>query len=82
MISSMYPRMVSYGPDTARHQFPGFRHRLIERRAYAKWIAKGRPNGTALQDWLEAQAEVDSQLEWDRSPYLCRSRMRVSIVPG
>lgn len=78
----MYPRMVSYGPDTSTDHFPEFRHRLIERRAYAKWIANGRPNGTALQDWFEAQAEVDSQLEWDRSAYLSRSRMPVSIVPS
>src|ERR1035438_7056629 len=27
-------------------------------RAYEKWIARGQPSGTQLQDWLEAEAEV------------------------
>jgi anti-sigma B factor antagonist len=29
-------------------------------RAYGKWIARGQPSGTQLQDWLEAEAEVGS----------------------
>ncbi len=31
---------------------------VIEVRAYTKWLAKGQPIGTALQDWLEAEVEV------------------------
>src|SRR4051812_21657166 len=30
----------------------------IAARAYEKWEGKGRPPGTQLQDWLEAEAEV------------------------
>lgn len=32
---------------------------LVKIRAYEKWVQRGRPCGTALQDWLEAEAEVD-----------------------
>jgi serine phosphatase RsbU (regulator of sigma subunit) len=28
-------------------------------RAHAKWEQKGRPHGTALEDWLEAEAEIE-----------------------
>jgi PAS domain S-box-containing protein len=31
---------------------------VIAARAYTKWVHKGRPLGTALQDWLEAEAEI------------------------
>src|SRR5262245_16595235 len=31
---------------------------VIAARAYEKWVRKGRPPGTALQDWLEAEAEL------------------------
>jgi GAF domain-containing protein len=32
-------------------------------RAYHKWVARGRPSGTQLQDWLEAEAEVRRRRE-------------------
>jgi serine phosphatase RsbU (regulator of sigma subunit) len=35
-------------------------------RAYQKWIARGRPIGTQLQDWQEAKAEVWERLEMNR----------------
>jgi sigma-B regulation protein RsbU (phosphoserine phosphatase) len=31
---------------------------VIAVRAYEKWVRKGRPQGTTLQDWLEAEAEL------------------------
>jgi hypothetical protein len=37
-------------------------HELIARRAYEKWLARGCPSGTTLEDWLEAEAEVDTEL--------------------
>jgi len=37
-------------------------HEAIERRAYLKWQARGCPCGTALQDWLEAEAELKVEL--------------------
>ena len=81
MIASMYPRSVSYGANTAAPGPQALRHRFIERRAYEKWRAKGCPSGTALQDWLEAEAEVDTELEMGRWSYLCRTRIPAEIVP-
>jgi hypothetical protein len=33
-------------------------HEKIAMRAYERWIKKGRPQGTHVQDWLEAEAEL------------------------
>jgi hypothetical protein len=49
------------------------RHRLIEHRAYDRWVAKGRPPGTALADWLEAEQEVEHELDRKRWSDLCNS---------
>ena len=35
-------------------------------RAYRKWIARGQPSGTQLQDWFEAEQEVRQRLELAR----------------
>lgn len=35
---------------------------VISRRAFEKWIARGRPQDTGLADWLEAEAEVHQLL--------------------
>ena len=59
MIASVYPCSVSYGANTAIPYSLSQRHQLIERRAYEKWRAKGCPRGSALQNWLEAEQEVD-----------------------
>jgi PAS domain S-box-containing protein len=31
----------------------------VAARAYARWVQKGRPQGTHVQDWLEAEAELN-----------------------
>jgi hypothetical protein len=36
-------------------------HEKIAMRAYEKWCQKGRQQGTQLQDWLEAEAELRSE---------------------
>jgi hypothetical protein len=33
-------------------------HEQICMRAYEKWVKKGRPQGTHMQDWFEAEAEL------------------------
>src|SRR5207249_5683014 len=33
-------------------------HAAVAARAYAKWVARGRPEGAHPQDWLEAEAEL------------------------
>jgi hypothetical protein len=81
MVASMFPGRVSYGANTATPDCRSLRHRLIERRAYHRWRAKGCPSGTALQDWLEAEAEVDAELEMEHWSYLWRCRIPAEPVP-
>jgi hypothetical protein len=33
-------------------------HDEICKRAYEKWCKRGRPHGTHMQDWFEAEAEL------------------------
>jgi Protein of unknown function (DUF2934) len=33
-------------------------HERIAMRAYEKWVQRGRPQGTDLKDWTEAEAEL------------------------
>ena len=39
---------------------------MIAQRAYLKWKARGRRSDTALQDWLEAEAEVKADIRCER----------------
>jgi hypothetical protein len=41
-------------------------HEKIAMRAYEKWVKRGRPHGTDLQDWVEAEAELRAEMA--RSP--------------
>jgi hypothetical protein len=41
-------------------------HEKISMRAYEKWCKRGRPNGTHLQDWLDAEREL--QVEFTKMP--------------
>jgi hypothetical protein len=36
-------------------------HDKIAMRAYEKWVKKGRPHGTDVQDWMEAEAELKAE---------------------
>lgn len=36
-------------------------HEKICMRAYEKWCQRGRPVGTHLQDWLEAERELQTE---------------------
>ena len=46
-------------PTTPHVQVP---REKIAMRAYERWIKKGRPQGTHVQDWLEAEAELKSEI--------------------
>jgi hypothetical protein len=46
-------------PSTMSVKVP---HERIAMRAYEKWVQRGRPQGTALQDWVEAEAELMKEL--------------------
>jgi hypothetical protein len=36
-------------------------HEKIAMRAYEKWVKRGRPQGTDVQDWIEAEAELKKE---------------------
>jgi hypothetical protein len=83
MNTHMNPRSVSSGLNTETpKRSPNVRHAMIERRAYEIWQVKGRPSGTALRDWLQAEAEVDSAAKMVGWCYLCREPMPVDVFPG
>jgi hypothetical protein len=56
MNATLYPR-------TPTPLIPRERYDLIARRAYEKWVSRGCLTGTALQDWTEAEAEVDENIK-------------------
>jgi len=37
-------------------------HDKIAMRAYEKWIKRGRPQGTEMQDWIEAENELKVEM--------------------
>jgi hypothetical protein len=51
-------------PPTAKPASPQVQipHDKIAKRAYEKWVQRGQPHGTDIQDWLEAEAELRSEL--------------------
>ena len=34
----------------------------IAKRAYEKWVKRGRPHGSDMQDWMEAEAELRAEV--------------------
>jgi hypothetical protein len=57
---------MSHGADTATPGSLSQRDQVIQRRAYQKWEAKRCLSGTALKDWLGAEAELDAELGLER----------------
>ena len=47
-------------PQRPRGMAPELRHK-VEERAYALWEADGRPDGRALDYWLQAEQEIVNQ---------------------
>ncbi len=47
-------------------------HERIAMRAFEKWVKRGRPQGTALQDWMEAEAELMKELGRPTAPSTTR----------
>jgi hypothetical protein len=45
-------------PTTPTTKVP---HDKIAMRAYEKWCQRGRPHGTHVQDWLEAESELKAE---------------------
>ena len=40
---------------------PAVTEQSIAERAYAKWIARGRPTSDGLEDWFAAQRELERE---------------------
>lgn len=40
----------------------------IAMRAYEKWVKRGRPQGTEMQDWLEAEKELKAEMSRTKPP--------------
>jgi hypothetical protein len=43
-------------------------HEKIAMRAYEKWIKRGKPQGTQMQDWLEAEMELKAEMSRTKPP--------------
>jgi hypothetical protein len=37
-------------------------HEKIAMRAYDKWVKRGRPQGTEMLDWVEAENELKAEM--------------------
>jgi Protein of unknown function (DUF2934) len=50
-------------PQTAQPNLQQLKipHEKIAMRAYEKWIKKGRPQGSHVQDWVEAEQELKAE---------------------
>lgn len=50
-------------PPAAQHTAsPKVSHDKIAMRAYQKWVQRGCVHGTDQQDWLEAEAELQAEV--------------------
>jgi Protein of unknown function (DUF2934) len=37
-------------------------HEKIAMRAYEKWVKRGRPHGSDVQDWIDAENELKAEM--------------------
>lgn len=56
-------RVTSSSSSTQQQQCTksGVPQEKIAMRAYEKWCQRGRPQGTHVQDWLEAERELSAE---------------------
>ncbi len=52
-------------PQPAQASIP---HDKICQRAYEKWVKRGRPHGSDWKDWIEAEAELRSEMNRTTQP--------------
>jgi hypothetical protein len=55
-------RTTSSQPKPTSAHSSSIPHEKIALRAYEKWVKRGRPAGTDLQDWIEAEAELKAEM--------------------
>jgi len=65
------PQPMDAAKKPARVSIPSEK---IAARAYQKWCERGRPDGSAERDWLEAEAELRTELEQGGSGGVRKSR--------
>jgi hypothetical protein len=53
---------------TGQGHSSGIPHERIANRAYEKWCRRGCPHGTHQQDWLEAEAELRTEVSGTSAP--------------
>lgn len=54
--------------STPNYQTGKVSQEKIAMRAYEKWCQRGKPQGTQMQDWLEAERELQSEGSRTSSP--------------
>jgi hypothetical protein len=42
---------------------PQQRRQAIAQRAYEKWVKRGCPHGTDVENWMQAEAEINAEQE-------------------
>jgi hypothetical protein len=62
------PASTPAGENPTKDRTTGIPRDQIARRAYEIWLRKGRPFGTADQDWLEAERELLAEVEARSDP--------------
>lgn len=49
-------------PPMGQQAMPAVPHEKIAMRAYDKWCKRGCPQGSAMQDWIEAEVELRAEM--------------------
>jgi hypothetical protein len=61
-MEGLHMSRVASAPTTQTTSHAKVPHEKISMRAYEKWCQRGRPHGTHLQDWLEAERELQAEM--------------------
>jgi hypothetical protein len=55
LLAIEHPFQTGIGDDIE----PDMRHRLVSEAAYARYVQRGYADGHDLEDWLQAEAQID-----------------------
>jgi hypothetical protein len=59
------PSTIQGGSTSQQLKIP---HEKIAMRAYEKWVKRGRPHGTDMQDWVDAENELRAEMMRSSTP--------------
>jgi hypothetical protein len=68
---------VSIQLSARNRVYNSLEHQAIELLAYYIYVAEGRPNGKALQHWLEAEEQFEAECQFE-----AKSRLKPNILGG